>query len=93
MHHSQIRRAIGLGSLSDELFLRTGVEVAAAAAGVEPGIPGDNNDEWALGPVMVGPSQQAADILTRRHTAKEVRNLASGPSPAVDLLATFAGRP
>lgn len=36
VHHSQIRRAIGLGSLSDELFLRTGVEVAAAAAGVSP---------------------------------------------------------
>lgn len=93
VHHSQIRRAIGLGSLSDELFLRTGVEVAAAAAGVEPAIPTDNHDAWALGPVMLGPSQQAADILTRRHTPEKVRNLASGPSPAVDLLATFAGRP
>lgn len=93
VHHSQLRRAIGLGSLSDRLFLRTGVEVAAAAAGVERRVPTDNDDTWALGPVVLGRSDQAADILTRRHTADEVRTLASGPAAALELLATFAGRP
>ena len=33
VHHSQIRRALGLGSLSDEPFVSTGVDVLAAAMG------------------------------------------------------------
>jgi uncharacterized protein (TIGR03083 family) len=93
VHHSQIRRAIGLGSLAAEPFLSVGVEVAGAAAGVAPAQPSAPGGEWMLGPVVLGPSQQAADILTRAHTAAEVRTLATGPSEAVDLLAAFAGRP
>jgi hypothetical protein len=42
--------------------------------------------------VVLGSAQQAADILTRGHTAEEVRTLVSGPAEAVELLATFAGR-
>jgi len=93
VHHSQIRRALGLRSLSDDRFLRVGVEVAASAAGVEPDMPVEEGDPWALGPVVLGPSQQAADILTRSHTADEVRALVSGPPAAAALLAAFAGRP
>lgn len=92
VHHSQIRRAVGLGSLDDHLFLTVGTEVAAAAAGVEPGIPNEPDDSWALGPVVLGPAQQAADILTRAHSGAEIRDLATGPSDAVELLAAFAGR-
>ena len=93
VHHSQIRRAVGLGSLAEEPYLSVGIEVAGAAAGVEPGRPSTPDGEWMLGPVALGPAQQAADILTRAHTAADVRKLASGPAAAVDLLAAFAGRP
>jgi uncharacterized protein (TIGR03083 family) len=93
VHHSQIQRAVGLGSLADEPFLRVGIEVAAAAAGVESGIPAEQDGAWTLGPVVLGHAQQAADILTRAHTAEEVRVLAGGPTAAVELLAAFAGRP
>lgn len=92
VHHAQIRRALGLASPAHP-FLRVGVEVAAAAARVEPGIPAEEDGSWMLGPVALGPAQQAADILTRAHTADEVRGLVTGPPDAVDLLATFAGRP
>jgi len=93
VHHSQIRRAIGLGSLADEPFLRVGIEVAGAASGVAPGIPTERDGSWTLGPVVLGPAPQAADILTRAHLAADVRKLASGPPTAVELLAGFAGRP
>ncbi len=93
VHHSQIRRALGLGSLSDHRFLAAGVAVAAAAAGVEAGVPAAEGDPWTIGPVELGSPQQAADILTRAHTADAIRQIASGPTEAVDLLAFFAGRP
>jgi hypothetical protein len=93
VHHSQIRRALGLGSLADEPLLTVGVEVAAAVAGVEPAVPTKPEGAWAIGPVVLGPAQQAADILTRAHTADDVRALATGPTAAVQLLAAFVGRP
>ena len=92
VHHSQIRRAVGRGSLADLRFLRVGMEVAAAAGGVEPGIPTEEQGSWTIGPVALGNAQQAADILTRAHTAEDVRKLATGPTNAVELLAAFAGR-
>lgn len=92
VHHSQIRRAIGLVSLSDHEFLSVGVAVAAAAAGVGVGAPEGEEGSWSLGPIELGSSQRTADILTRAHTADEVRSLASGPRDAVELLAGFAGR-
>jgi uncharacterized protein (TIGR03083 family) len=92
VHHSQIRRALGLPSLADRSLLRVGVEVVAAAAGVEPGIPAGLDGPWALGPVVLGTAPQAAAILTRAHTADEVRTLARGPARAVELVAAIAGR-
>jgi uncharacterized protein (TIGR03083 family) len=91
-HHSQIRRALGLGSLADEPFLRVGVEVAAAAARVEPDVPTAPGGAWGLGPLGLGGSQQAADLLTRAHSAAEVQGLASGPPAFVELFAAAAGR-
>ena len=93
VHHSQIRRALGLRSLAEHPFLEVGVQIGATAGGVEAGIPGSPDGDWTIGPVVLGRARQAADILTRAHTAEEVRKLASGPPEAVDLLATFAGRP
>jgi hypothetical protein len=92
VHHSQIRRAIGHRSLADRQFLRAGIEVAAATAAVEAGIPVGDDDPWTIGPVTLGAAQQAADILTRAHTADEIRGLASGPAEAIDRLASLAGR-
>ncbi len=89
VHHSQIRRALGLGSLDDERFVAAGVEVVAAAGGVEPG-PGE---PWSIGPVVLGPARQAAAILTRAHDADEVRGLVTGPPAAVERLALATGRP
>jgi uncharacterized protein (TIGR03083 family) len=93
VHHSQIRRALNIGSLAERQFLVPGIEVAGAAGHVDPQIPREDDDDWALGPVVLGPAGQTADILTRAHASDEVRALASGPPEAVALLAAVAGRP
>ncbi len=92
IHHSQIRRALGLGSLADRQFLRTGIEVAAAMAQMEPVAPIDSEGAWGFGPIVLGPAQQAADILTLAHTAESIRQLATGPAEMVDFVAAVAGR-
>ncbi len=92
VHHSQIRRAIGLGALCDHEILSVGLEIVASAAGMKPTIGVDPNDAWALGPIGLGKAQQAADILTRGRTAAEIAKLATGPDEAVGLLAALAGR-
>ncbi len=89
VHHSQIRRALGLGSLADEPFLEVGAAIAASTAGVEPTF---SSGGWAIGPVSLGDPQQAADVLTRALTSSEIRSVVEGPPEAVELLAGFAGR-
>lgn len=89
VHHSQILRAAGRPSLADESFVQTGIDVVAAAGGVAGGL---HDDQWTLGPLQLGDSQRTADILTRAHTADEIRQLVSGPTGAVELLAATAGR-
>jgi hypothetical protein len=91
---TEIREAVALsvGSLAERQFLVPGVEVAGAAGHVDPRIPREDEGDWALGPVVLGPPGQAADILTRAHTSDQVRALTSGPTEAVDLLAAVAGR-
>ncbi|MBO0728066.1 MAG: maleylpyruvate isomerase family mycothiol-dependent enzyme [Acidimicrobiaceae bacterium] len=93
VHHSQIRRALGFSSLAERRFLAPGVEVAAAVARMEAGIPEYDDDPWSLGPVVLGPAQQAADILTRAHSVEEVQQLATGPDDIVSVIAALAGRP
>jgi uncharacterized protein (TIGR03083 family) len=93
VHHSQIRRALGLGSLADRQFLRTGIEVVAAMTRSEPVVPVDPEGVWGFGAIVLGPTRQAADILTRAHTAESIRRLASGPAEMIDLVAAVAGRP
>jgi uncharacterized protein (TIGR03083 family) len=92
VHHSQIRRALGMRSLAGEPFVRVGVEVAAAAARVEPGIPAEPGGPWALGPLQLGDARQAADVLTRAHRPEELRTLVTGPADFVELFAAVAGR-
>jgi uncharacterized protein (TIGR03083 family) len=88
VHHSQICRGLGMASLADERFVRTGVEVVAAAAGVESSL---DAGQWSIGPARLGGFQQTADLLTRAHTADEIRTLVTGPDVAVELAAaTFA---
>jgi uncharacterized protein (TIGR03083 family) len=89
VHHSQIRRALGLGSLAGEPFVPVGIAVAAAAAGVDAT---SSDGRWSLGPVVVGDDHQTADVLTKAHTADEVRALVSGPTDFVELFATLASR-
>ncbi len=92
VHHSQIRRALGLGSLADREFVESGVAVVAAIAGVGALPPGEGN-VWSVGEVALGDSTQAADILTRGLTPGEIRTLVTGPADAVNRLALVAGRP
>jgi hypothetical protein len=88
VHHSQILRAVGSASLADERFVRTGVEVVAAAARADASF---DDGQWSIGPLRLGDLQQTADLLTRRHTGDEIRALVSGPDPAVDLaVASFS---
>jgi hypothetical protein len=90
VHQSQIRRAVGLPSLADEPFLRGGLEVVAAAGRAEAAMAGGR---CSIGGIDLGDHQQAADLLTRAHTADEVRGLVDGPAEQVDLLAAAMGRP
>jgi uncharacterized protein (TIGR03083 family) len=92
VHHSQIRRALGMPSLADAPFLDVGIDVAASAAGVEARVPAERIGVWEIGPVALGPADQAAAILTRAYTADEVRARVSGPDDAVALVAMAAGR-
>jgi hypothetical protein len=62
-------------------------------ARMEPRIPAIADEPWALGPLVLGPANQAADILTRAHTADELRRLLIGPAKIVELFAAAAGRP
>jgi uncharacterized protein (TIGR03083 family) len=89
VHHSQIRRALGLGSLVGESFIATGIAVAAAVARVEAS---NTEGSWSLGPIVLGDDQQTADILTKAHSGEEIRALVTGPTDFVDLFAALAGR-
>jgi uncharacterized protein (TIGR03083 family) len=89
VHQSQIRRAIGLPSLADEQIVRTGVDVVAAAARADASQDGG---VWSIGSARLGDLQQTADLLTRAHTADEVRALVTGPDEAVELAAAAFGR-
>lgn len=89
VHHSQIRRALGQASLANEQFVRTGVDVVAAAARVEAM---QDEGQWSIGTVVIGSTQQTADVLTRGHTADEIRHLVTGPEDAVELAAVTFGQ-
>ncbi len=90
IHHSQVRRALGLGSVSDRRLLSVGIEVVAAAFGIEHQ---EVDSRWELNSVVLGDDDQTAAILTRGHTAAEVRSLVTGPADRVEFLAAVAGRP
>lgn len=95
-HHSQIRRALGLGSLADAPFLELGHAIIATVAGAPTGdgaAPAAVADSpWRIGPIDLGPRQQAADILTLGHTAEEVVALVEGPDDLVQEFAARVGR-
>jgi hypothetical protein len=82
-------RALGSPSLADDQFVRTGVAVVAAAAGAEATLDAGH---WSIGPLRLGDPQQTADLLTRRHTADEIRALVTGPDAAVDLAVSSFSR-
>jgi uncharacterized protein (TIGR03083 family) len=93
IHHSQIRRALGLSPLSDHWFLEAGVEVVGAIARLEPIVPTTPDSTWSIGPISLGSAEQAAAILTRAYTPDEVCELATGPSEVLQLFAAAIGRP
>jgi uncharacterized protein (TIGR03083 family) len=92
-HHSQIRRALGLSSLDDRRFLVAGVQVMGSGLGMEPRVPLDAEGDWAVGELVLGPTAQAAAVLTRAYTAREVQRLLRGPTRLVERLSPILGRP
>ena len=92
IHHSQIRRALGLSSLSDRKFLVPGIEVLGATARLDPKIPTSPDTTWSIGPIALGSAELATAILTRAHTPDEVCELVSGPPEIVQLFAAAIGR-
>lgn len=95
-HHSQIRRALGLGSLADSPFLEIGHAIVATVAGAPTGdgaVSADDSDtRWAVGPIVLGARQQTADILTLGHSAAEVTALVEGADDVVHQFAARVGR-
>lgn len=95
-HHSQIRRALGLGSLDEAPFLEVGHAIIATVAGAPTGeeIASDEDADlpWSIGPIVLGGRSQTADILTLGHSAQEVADLADGPADSVREFATRVGR-
>lgn len=94
-HHSQIRRAIGLGSLAESPFLEIGHDIISTVAGAPSGDRGrsrEGDDTWTIGPLVLGTRQQAADILTLAHDASVVSTLVEGPSALVSQFASRVGR-
>jgi hypothetical protein len=55
--------------------------------------PSDPDGAWSIGPLILGPAQQTADILTRAHKAEVVGQLVEGPRDVVGLFAAAAGKP
>jgi uncharacterized protein (TIGR03083 family) len=92
IHHSQIRRALDLSSLSDRKFLVPGIEVVGAIARLEPKIPTTPDGTWSIGPISLGSTEQAAAILTRAYSREEVCELASGPPEVLQLFGAAVGR-
>jgi uncharacterized protein (TIGR03083 family) len=88
-HHGQIRRALGKPSLEDDGLLNVAIQVVATAAEMPPVLPTGDKEAAAIGPIVLGPAAQAADILTLAHTEDELLNLLDGPA---ELVAQFAAR-
>lgn len=91
-HHSQIRRALGLGSLAEPALFEVGLQIVATATAAPPVPPAEAEGDWAIGPIILGPRAQAADILTLAHSSVEVAALLSGPADLVAELADRTGR-
>ena len=93
MHHSQIRRALGLGALDDEPFVGVGVAIVATIAGTSGFAPEHADAPWKLGEVELGDTAQTAAVLTRAYTADELGGLLTGPPDDVARLTLLAARP
>jgi uncharacterized protein (TIGR03083 family) len=91
-HHSQIRRALGMGSLAQSPFLDVGFQIIATVAGAPTVAPSSDDGSWAIGPVVLGSRQQAADVLTLAHTEDEVCALVGGPAELVKQFAVRVAR-
>nr|WHW29165.1 putative maleylpyruvate isomerase family mycothiol-dependent enzyme [uncultured bacterium] len=88
-HHAQIRRALSRSSIPDPGVLAVGVNIISTVAAMPATVPNGPDAPWEIGPMILGPSEQAAAILTLAHTEDEVAAMVDGP-PA--LVAEFAGR-
>ena len=92
VHHSQILRALGRPSLASEAVVEVGVRIVGAIYGADPTGPADPSGSWRLGSLVLGPTQQAADILTLAHPQAEVRELLEGPIDSIDRFAPAVSR-
>lgn len=96
VHHSQIRRALGLGSLAEPPFLEAGHAIISTVAGSPTPNDADGTypaqRRWMIGPLDLGLRAQAADILTIGHTTSEVAAIVQGPPALARSFAAQVGR-
>lgn len=91
-HHSQILRALGRPSLASEGVFEVGVQIIGAILDADPVPPADPDGDWAVGELVFGPRQRAADILTLGLDQVDVREALDGPAGLVDLFAPAVSR-
>ena len=91
-HHSQILRALGRPSLASAGVFEVGVQIIGAILDADPIPPTDSGGDWAVGELVFGPRQQAADILTLGLDQVDVRERLQGPAELVDLFAPAVSR-
>jgi len=92
VHHSQIRRALDMGSLATQPFLTVGLEIVAAITGLAPSSTAQSN-AWSLGSTPLGSAAQTADVLTRAHAEDALLGLLIGPPDEVLAIVACAARP
>lgn len=91
-HHGQILRALGRRSPAPAPLLEVGLQVIGSIVGADPIPPADPEGDWAVGALIFGPRQQAADILTLALDQADVRACLQGPNDLVDRFAPAVSR-
>ena len=92
VHHSQIRRRTRSWVTGRPAVPSHGNRSCCAMTQSQPVVPIDPGGVWGFGAIVLGPTQQAADILTRAHTAESIRQLVSGPAEMIELISAVAGK-
>lgn len=82
--------------MAESPFIDIGHDIIATIAGAPTGrgavSEADSDTPWRVGPIVLGSREQAGDILTLGHSAREVTALVEGPDDVVHEFAARVGR-